>query len=42
MKTLHAKTFICSICFIGAAVLMYFDKTGWGWLVFAGLVSLVG
>lgn len=36
--------FICNfmmraVCFGGAAVLAYYDKAGWGWLIFAGLVT---
>lgn len=28
-----------SICFGGAAFLAYYDKSGWGWLIFAGIVT---
>jgi len=28
-----------SVCFGGAAFLAYHDKSGWGWLIVAGLLT---
>lgn len=33
--------FMRSICFGGAAILAYYDKDGWGWLIFAGIVTSI-
>ena len=30
-----------AVCFGGAAFLAYYDKAGWGWLIFAGIVTSI-
>jgi uncharacterized membrane protein HdeD (DUF308 family) len=29
-----------AVAFAGAAFLAYYDKEGWGWLIFAGILGL--
>ncbi len=30
-----------AVCFGGAALLAYYDKPGWGWLIFAGIITSI-
>ena len=34
------KAAVAITAFAGAAVLAYYGKDGWGWLIFAGILAL--
>lgn len=36
----HWRGIAAAAAFIGAAFLAYYDKDGWGWLVFAGILAV--
>ncbi len=31
-----------TVCFVGASVIACLDKTGWGWFLFAGIITMPG
>jgi len=36
-----ARTIIAVACVGGATILAYYDRSGWGWLVFVAVIAVV-